>query len=286
MSRFGAFGVVAWRELLTVVRTRTYALLSAGLALVFVQLLRAGGGIPSGYVPAAVDLLLPLELLVPVVAVALGYRAFTGDNDDLSVVRTYPVSRLALVAGVFLGRFVGVAGVVGAPLALVGVLVARAETPASAVLATHTGADSPLLFVRFVALTLFFGGVVLALAMAASVLVRSSRVALALALAVLVAVVGGGDLLVLAGLAEGAITDQVLGTVLSASPNSAYRGLVFELVVGVVAERPTAIDVPFAVASLLGWLLLALVVVGVGLRRHPVAALRTIPARLRAALGN
>lgn len=275
-GRTGAFGTVAWRELQTVVRTRTYALLAVGLAAVFVQILRIGGGIDGGYVPAAVDLLLPMELLVPVVAVALGYRAFSGDNDDLSVLQTYPVSRLSLAGGVFLGRFAGLAGIVGAPLAVVGAIVAYAGGPESRVFAVHTGADSPVLFIRFVALTLLFGAVVLAMTMAVSVLVRNSRVALALALAVLVAVVAGGDLLALAGLTAGTIGGDSLTTALAASPNSAYRGLVFELVVGVVAGREGAIHVTAGVLSLTAWLVGSLCVLAIGADGRPAVALRSV----------
>lgn len=275
MSGLGGADDVAWRELSTIVRTRSYLLLSAGLLAVFVGLLRGGGGIERGYVPAAVDLLLALELLVPLVAVALGYRAFGGDNDDRAVLSTYPITTPSLVAGVFVGRLVGLAAIVGGPLVAVGVGLSWVDTPGVAVFATHRGADSPILFVRFIALTLCFGAVVLAMAMAASVLVRTSRASLAAALAVLVAVVAGGDLLVLAGLAAGSIGDDVLGTVLAVSPNAAYRGLVLEAVVGVATDRGPAIDAPVAVAGFVGWLLVSLGVVGVGIDRRPFSGLRS-----------
>jgi len=275
MSGLGGADDVAWRELSTVARTRSYLLLSAGLLAVFVGLLRGGGGIERGYVPAAVDLLLALELLVPLVAVALGYRAFGGDNDDRAVLSTYPVTTPSLVAGVFVGRLVSLAAIVGGPLVAVGIGLSWVDTPGVAVFATHRGADSPVLFVRFIALTLCFGAVVLAMAMAASVLVRTSRASLAAALAVLVAVVAGGDLLVLAGIVSGSIGDDVLGTVLAVSPNAAYRGLVLEAVVGVATDRGPAVDVPVAVAGFVGWLLVSLVAIGVGIDRRPFSGLRS-----------
>lgn len=273
MNQHQAFGPIAWRELQTVVRTRSYLLLSIGLLAVFVGLLR-GDGFEGGYVPSAVDLLLPLELLVPLVAVALGYRAFSGDNDDRPVVRTYPVSTPALVVGVFTGRFVGLAGIVGGPLAVVGGIVAATGGAPSRVFATHGGVDSPVLFIRFIALTLCFGAVVLAMAMAVSVLVRTGQAALAAALAVLVAVVAGGDLLVLVGLTADAVTDEMLETILALSPNSAYRGLVLELVVGVATDEAGAIDVPVAVGGLAGWLLASLLIVGGGIYRRPLSVVR------------
>jgi ABC-2 type transport system permease protein len=289
MSR-RVLGAVAWRELLTVVRTRGYLLLPAGLLVVFAGILRAGGGLGGGYIPVAVDLLLPLELLVPLVAVALGYRAFGGDNDDRSVLLTYPVSKRTLVAGVFAGRLVGLAAIVGLPLAAVGLAVSQVGGPESRVFAVHRGVDSPVLFVRFVALTVCFGAVVLAMAMAAAVLVRTSRAALAAALAVLVAVVAGGDLLAFVGLASGSIGDDALGTALAIGPNAAYRGLVLDTVVGVATDRGGAIDVPAAAAGLAGWLLASLGAVVAGLDRQPGAALgnraRRLLARLPSLIGS
>ena len=281
MTRGRVFGAIAWREVSTVARTRSYLLLPVGLLAVFAGTLRAGGGLEGGYVPTAVDLLLPLELLVPLVAVALGYRAFGGDNDDRPVLLTYPVSKRSLVAGVFAGRLVGLAGIVGTPLAVVGVVVSRVGGHESRVFATHGGVDSPVLFIRFLALTICFGAVVLAMAMAASMLVRSGRAALAAALAVGVAVVAGGDLLALAGLTADAIGDDALGTALAASPNAAYRGLVLETVVGVATDRGAAIDTAAAVAGLAGWLLASLGSVGLGVDRRPLAGLRTRTRELR-----
>jgi ABC-2 type transport system permease protein len=278
MSRLGGIGPVAWREALTVARTRSYLVLSAGLLAVFAGVLRAGGGVDGGYVPAAVDLLLPLELVVPVVAVALGYRAFSGDNDDRSVLRTYPVSNASLVGGVFAGRLLGLVGIVGGPLAVVGVAVSLVGGPESRVFAVHRGVDSPILFVRFIALTVCFGAVVLAMTMAAAVVVRTGRAALAAALAVLVAVVAGGDLLVLAGLASDSIGDDVLGTALAASPNAAYRGLVLETVVGVATDGGRAIDVPAATAGLFAWTAssLAVVVVFIGRSESVLSGIRRV----------
>jgi len=289
MSRGQGFGAVAWREVQTVARTRSYLLLSVGLLAVFAGTLRAGGGIEGGYIPTVVDLLLALELLVPLVAVALGYRAFGGENDDRPVLLSYPVSKGSLVAGVYVGRLIGLAGIIGGPLLVVGGVVSRIGGAESRVFATHQGADSPVLFVRFLALTVCFGAVVLAMAMAASVLVRTGRAALAAGLAVLVVVVAGGDLLAFLGLTADAIGGDVLGTVLGASPNSAYRGLVLESVVGVATDQGGAIDVSAAVVGLTGWLVVSLGAVVVGIDREPFAGIRTglgeLTGRVASALG-
>lgn len=262
---------VVRREVLTIARTRAYAVLTVVLALVLFGVVERSDALAAGYVPTAVDLLLPLEVLVPIVAVALGYRAFTGDNDDLAVLSTYPVSRVTLVVGVFLGRLMGLAAVVGLPLVAVGVAVAWTPGVESAVFATSGGVDSPIFFVRFVALTVCFAGVVLAVTLAASVIAQSGRVALALAAGVFLAVVAGGDLLVITGLVSGSIDEGSLEVALAAAPNSAYRGLVLELVVGVATDEGGFADPAASAASLLAWTVLGLAVTVFGLSRDRVS---------------
>ncbi|MEF8807435.1 ABC transporter permease [Natronomonas sp.] len=275
MNDANAFLAVVRREITTMARTRAYAVLTVLLAGVLLGIVERSDAVAGGYVPSAVDLLLPMEVLVPVIAIALGYRAFSGDNDDTAVLSTYPVSNASLVAGVFFGRLVGLVAVVGLPLLAVMALVAVTPGLESAVFATTGGIDSPILFVRFVALTVVFGAAVLAVTLAASILARSSRAALALAVGIFVAVVVGGDLLVLGGLAAGSIPVDSLEIALAISPNSAYRGLVFEYVVGVAAEQEGFIDPLSSAAMLVAWTVFGLVGATVGLYRQGETGLVT-----------
>ena len=71
---------IVGRELRTVVRTRTFLLLGFALTAVLLGAAWVGGGLGAGYVATTVDLLTPLELLVPIVAVAFGYRAVLADE--------------------------------------------------------------------------------------------------------------------------------------------------------------------------------------------------------------
>ncbi|MFB6171511.1 MAG: ABC transporter permease [Haloarculaceae archaeon] len=241
---------VVERELDTVVRTRSYAVVAVGFVLVLLGLAWQGG--LTGYVPLALDLLTPLEALVPVLAVGLGYRAVLGDlqRGEVAVLRTFPVSRGEYVLGVYLGRAVVVLAIVVVPLLIAGGLVGVVGGAKTSVVASYGGADSPVLFVRFVALTAVFALVVLAVAVAASAAATSLRAAVALAVVVVVALVVGLDLGVVAALSSGAVGDRALGWLLGISPASAYRGLVLQTVVGPVS----ATDVPSAnvPASLLG----------------------------------
>ncbi len=268
-----ALRAVALREIRTVLRTRAYLLLAIGLAVVLFGIVDRSDAVAAGYVPSTVDLLLPMELLVPLVAVAIGYRAFTGDNDDSSVLSTYPISTPTLVTGVFVGRLVGLAAILALPLVAVLVSVAWTPTVGSTVFATTDGVDSPILFVRFIVLTVFFGAVVLAMTLAVSVLTQSSKAALALGIGVFVAVVAGGDLLLIGGLATGSIDDGMLRWAIGVSPNSAYRGLVYELVIGVATAEQGYADVGTSVIGLGLWSLLGLLVTALGIKSKRRAAI-------------
>jgi len=255
------------RELATVVRTPGYGVLAVGLLAAVGGLLAAGGGGATGFVPAIVDLLLPTEALVPLAAVVLGYRSLLADgaSGELAVIRTYPVRVGEYVAGVLLARTVALVGVVGAPYAAVGVGVWLTAAPDTGIFATHTGIDSPLLYLRFLAFVLLLGAAYVSLAAAVSALAANRRSAIALGVLALVAGVLGGDLLLLRSLGAGASPATIPGS-LALTPNGAFRGLVFEHVIGVAfAPEGEFIATGRAVGSLVGWTLLGAVVAGTAL---------------------
>ncbi|SFB83490.1 ABC-2 type transport system permease protein [Halobiforma haloterrestris] len=258
------------RELHTVARTRTFYLLAAALAAVVLGITWIGDGFTAGYLPTTVDLLTPLELLVPIVAVAFGYRAILGDElrGELDVLETYPVSPREIVLGVYAGRAVGVAVAIAVPLALAAVGIALGGEDPVAIYATHTGADSPILFARFLVLTVLFGLVLLAVAIAISALVGGTRSALALAVVALVALLIGFDLALVYGLAEGVIGDADLLYSLAISPLSAYRGLVLETTVVVASGTGPRVASPLAsLVGLAAWTVGSLAVAIWGVRR-------------------
>ena len=247
---------IVGRELRTVARTRTVYLLGLVLAAVVLGITWVGGGHRAGYLPTVVDLLTPLELLVPVVAVAFGYRAILDDDrrGELDVLATYPVSSREIVLGVYVGRAIGLVATIAIPLAVVGAAIALTGDDTVAVYATHEGADSPILFGRFVVLTLGFALAVLAVAIAISSVVGGTRGALALSVVALVALLIGLDLAIVYGLAEGLLDDADLLNALAVSPLSAYRGLVLETTVAVAAGTgPQAASPVASVVGLVGW---------------------------------
>ncbi|MHB9285766.1 ABC transporter permease [Halobacteriales archaeon Cl-PHB] len=251
---------VAQREFGTVLRTRlVVAFLLGYLGLVFgLAVLSATGT----YLGLVLDLLTPLEALVPALGFAIGYRSILADRErgELDTLRTYPVSRSTYVAGVYLGRAVVVAGVV-----LVSLLGAAALVPLSggkqiSVIAAHATVDSPLLFLRYVVLTVGFGLVVLAVALLVSAAARSTRGGLALAAGAVLALVVGIDSALIAALTGGLVSAEGVTWLLAVSPNSAYRSLVFATTLEPIgASVPAGAGVAPSVLGLLLWGALALV---------------------------
>lgn len=252
MNRAGFVAVIE-REFRTVLRTRSYLLLAIGFGLLTVTLAWAGGA--AGYVPVALSLLTPSEVLVPALAVAFGYRAVLGDagRGELELLRTFPVSRPGLIAGVYLGRAAVLLPVVIVALLLAGLLVPLTGGAKTSVIAAHGGADTVLLYLRFVVLTAAFALVALAVALVVSTVARSIRGAIVLGIGIVVLLVVGLDLGLVAALAGG-LPEWLLPALLAASPNSAYRGLVLVAVTGPVTSVGVRTAEPLAsLAGLLVW---------------------------------
>lgn len=247
------FAVVG-RELTTVVRTRAFLALAGGYAVVVAVLAWTAGVV--GYVPLVLDLLTPVEVLVPALALALGYRTILGDEErgELDVLRTYPISRATFVVGAYLGRAAALLVAVLVPLLAVGLLVPAFGGVRSSVIASHAARDSPVLYLRFVVLTAAFALVLMAAAMAVSTTVRTTRAGIAVAITLGVALVVGFDAGIVAGLVGDVISEGALGTLLGFSPNSAFRGLVLETVVGGDESAVPSASIVASLLGLLAWL--------------------------------
>ncbi|MXR51596.1 ABC transporter permease subunit [Halovenus sp. WSH3] len=259
---------VAVRELFTVGRARSLLALFAGLVAVVVGIGVLGGA--PRYLPTVADLLLPMELLVPTVAFALGYRPIASDAErgELAVLKTYPLRVRDYVFGVFLGRAIALVVMLLVPLVCLGGYLAVTSTETPSLLATQQGADSPIIYARFLLLTVLFGLTILALSLAVSAVARSRRTALVLAGAALLFVVVVVDLLILRGFAAGRIGSDLLLVVLAVSPTSAYRGLVFETALDTPGLAVAQASVPLSLAGLVLWLVGSLLVTAAALSRE------------------
>ena len=258
---------VATRELRTVARTPALLAISVAFAASVVGVAWAGTGGGGGFVPLTLDLLTFVEVLVPLLAVAFGYRSILGDRQtgELDVLRTFDVHRVAYVGGIYLGRALALVSLVVVSLLGVGLLVPLLTADIPTFLAINEAVDSGVRYVRFVVLSAVFALVVLAATVAISAAARTVRTALALAVALVIALVLGFDTALVAGIAGGAIPDDGLAVLVAASPNSAYRGLVLSTAVGVVGGANVAAG--NAVLNLLGLGTWWLVSIGVAVWR-------------------
>ncbi|CCQ32427.1 copper ABC transporter permease protein [Halorhabdus tiamatea SARL4B] len=246
---------VAQRAFDATVRSRALFAVAAGYAFVVLAIAWTTRG--SGYLSLTLSVLTPLEVLVPVVAFAIGYRSILDDRvrGELAVFRTYPLSARSYVVGVFLGRLATLLLIVLVPLLLAGGSVVAFREESISVLATHATADSPLVYLRTVALTAAFAPVALGVAIAVSSIARTTRNAIALAVGGVVVLVVGLDLGFVAGLAGGIVSPEDLSTLSALSPLSAYRGLVLEMAIGPVAGDAISggVNPLVAFVGLAGW---------------------------------
>ena len=247
--------VVATRELRTIARTPALLSLAAAFAVSLVAVAWAGTGGGGGFVPLTLDLLVFVEVLVPLLAVAFGYRSILGDREtgELDVLRTFDVSRFAYVGGVYLGRALALVSIVVGSLFAVGLAVPFLSVDVSTFLAVNAAADSGVRYVRFVVLSVIFTLVVLAVMVAISAAARTVRTAFALATTFAAVLVLGIDTTLVAGLAAGLVSEESLATLLALSPNSAFRGLVLSTAVGTVSGAAVSAGTPLTNLAGLGW---------------------------------
>jgi ABC-2 type transport system permease protein len=253
--------VFAQREFQTLLRTRTVAVLALGYLVIVLGLVVAAG--TAGYLPLTLDLLRPVEVLVPVLAFAFGYRSIFADAErgELETIRTYPITKPAFVLGVYLGRLAGFLAAVLVPLLVAALLVALGPESQVTVVASHSTIDTPVIYFRFVTVTAAFALVVLAIATAVSAVARSTREALALVAVLFLLLVVGFDASILAALSGGLVGPGQVEPLLAFSPNSAYRGLVYAVAAGDAYTRGAAVGSPLLSAlGLTVWFVVALLV--------------------------
>ncbi|GAB7093962.1 ABC transporter permease subunit [Halolamina litorea] len=263
--------VVAGREVRTLLRNRALLAVAAAFTVVVVGLGGASMGSPGGYVSLTYDLLLPVELLVPVVAFAVGFQSIRGDEErgTLSILRTYSVSRAEYVLGVFLGRALPAFVTVVAALGAAGVVASLGAPETSSFLATHSAGDTPLVYGRFVLFAGWYTLAAVAFVLATSALARTNREALATAVGAVVVVAFVTDLVLVALLTAGIVGDGI-GALAGVAPASAFRGLVLELAIRPALAMTSGVATANPVVSAFGlvfWTAAALTVAAVAVWR-------------------
>ncbi|MFW5939864.1 MAG: ABC transporter permease [Halolamina sp.] len=263
--------VVAGREVRTLLRNWALLAVTAAFGIVVVGLGGASMGSPGGYISLTYDLLLPVELLVPVLSFAVAFQSIRGDDErgTLAILRTYSVSRIEYVLGVFVGRalptFVAVVGT----LIVAGVVSSIGAPEPSSFFATHSAGDTPLVYARFVLFAGWYSLATVAFVLAASALARTDREALAGGVGAVVVVAFVVDLVLVTLLSAGIAGDDI-GVLAGMAPASAFRGLVLELVIRpALATSPSVATAHPAVSAigLASWTAAALAVTALAVWR-------------------
>ena len=256
MTTADAIWRVFGREVRAAARSRSYLALSMVTAAALFGVATAGGGPVGGYIPTVVDALVVVELLVPTVAFAVGYRSMADpiERGELDLLETYPLPTWGYVGGVYAGRAVVLTAILGVPLAALGLYVATTAGPETSVFASHRGVDAPALYLRYIALTMVYGYVSLSLVFVLSVLAGTRSRALVLALAGLLVLSVGTDVAVFTALDSGVVGTASLGDILAVTPAGAYRGLVLDQILYVaVPTRSSFVPGWLAATVLVCW---------------------------------
>lgn len=224
------------REFHTVTRTRAYVLTLLTFVAVLVGFALVGG--ISGYISVVLSLLMPLELLLPVLTAAFGYRSLVADREsgEVEILRTFPLSRSVYVEGILFGRLTVLLMVVLGTLLIIGISVPLLTPESSQFLQRRTTYNGPLLFTRFGVLTALATTVLFAIMMALSAVSRHSNRSLALAVLTGIGLAIGLDLAIVTGFAADLFPREWLPWVLATSPLSAFRTLVLGTVVEPAVE--------------------------------------------------
>lgn len=262
-------GAFMRRDFRTVLLTPTYVVLGALVFMIVLTIALVGGSFEAGYAGVMLDLLVPLQLVVPLIAFALGYTSVIGDSrrGELDVLKTYPVNGWHVIAGSFLARGIGLAIAVAIPLILIAFAVAVTEPVRIPMYASHTGGDSVIYFARFLILTVGFGLVMLAIAVAISALLSTTRGVVATSAIALIVLIIGLDLGIAFGFSIGVVGEMDLIRTVAYSPLSAYRGLALETAIQVTpGTGPETADPFWSLVGLLGWGVGALMIGTVAVR--------------------
>mgnify|MGYP007116953292 CR=1 FL=1 len=259
MSRVsGPLVAVIGRELQSVVGTPAGWAIAGGVgtAVVTLATLSASGG----YQATAVDLVVLLEVLIPAMGAALGYRAVLHDRlrGEWAIHRAIGIAPRTYVIGLILGQTTAAGLIIGGSLSVASLVVAVRRTRPIAFIASNPAVADPAAMLWLTGLSVAYTGVVAAVVMVLSAMVRGRRDAIIGAVMLVGLLVVGLDAVAIA-------TPTPLPVLVALSPGAAYRTLVLSVGVGLTTEAPVS-------AAVVGWIGWIGVATAVSIRRLRVAA--------------
>ena len=241
------------RELQTVVAT------PAGWALIGgtggVVLLTAALSAPGGYQATAVDLYVMLELLIPTVGVAIGYRGLLHDrlSGEWSIHRAMGVRPITYVIGALAGQATVLGLLVGGGTAGATLLVWFGRSRPLSFLASNPAVADPAPMLWLIGLSVGYAVVIAAVVGLLSVYARDRRSAVVGSVVVVGALIIGLDAVTI-------LASVPLSVMVLVSPGAAYRTLVLTVGAGLSTGGPVLL-------SLIGWGGWAIIAIALSVRR-------------------
>ena len=252
--RLRQIGTVAVTEYRLAVRSKWAIALTGLFALFGVMLATFSGSAvgPEGMERVVASLTSLAVYLVPLAALALGYDAVVGRDEEgwLAVVFSLPVTRERVVVGTFLGRAVVLAGATILGFGLVGLLLLR-----------EYGVTYWSTFLGFLVTAVAVGAVFLAIAVLVSTVAREKTHALGAVLLVWLWFVLIHDLLAIGIVSAVSVPGSIVTATVLANPASVFRVIVLshlETTAGGgldAAVATTGLSTPLLVATLCAWIL-------------------------------
>ncbi|MEA2053648.1 MAG: ABC transporter permease subunit [Candidatus Thermoplasmatota archaeon] len=238
---------------------------------------QAGGDeIFGGMEDTVVALMSIYTLLIPLIAIMLGFSTIAGEAEKgaLSVVLSYPVKRVEVLLGKFLGL-----GSVLAVTPLIGFGLS------GIVIATIVGAEEGLAFIAFIALAIILGLMYLSLIICISALCRNRVRAIAggiilffwamiYGMIVMAVYYGtGGDFMKLMS-GEGTYPDWLWSSVVFSPSDlnqmAVMRAFGLKQAMGISLEAPDWMSMPFVLAVQLIWIIIPLILAYIFFKRRDI----------------
>ena len=260
---------IAKKEFMDNIRSKWIILISIiFIILTILSAYVAGGGndeVFGGMEATVVSLMSIYTLLIPIIAILLGFATIAGEAEAgaLSVVLSYPVKRVE----VLLGKFLGLGGVLAVtPLIGFGL--------SGVVIAAVIGTDEGLAFLAFIALAIVLGLMYLSLIICISALARTRVRAIAGGVALFFwAMIYGVIIMAIYMGTGGNITELMTGQ--ATYPEWLFGSIVFSpgdlnqmavmrafglnQAMGISIEAPDWMNMPFLLVIQLIWILVPLI---------------------------
>ncbi len=277
---FKSIYTIAKKEFLDNIRSKWIILISAIFIILTILSAYAAGGssdeVFGGFEATVVSLMSIHTLLLPIIAILLGFSTIAGEAEAgaLSVVLSYPVKRVEVLLGKFLGL-----GTVLAVTPVIGFGIS------GIVIAAVIGAEEGLAFLAFIALAIVLGLMYLSLIICFSALVKTRVRAIAAGVGLFFWAMIYGVIIMVIYIATGGDVSNLM-TGLDTYPEWLFGSIVFSpgdlnqmavmrafglnQAMGISLEAPDWLSMPFLLIIQALWIIIPLILAYIFFKRRDI----------------